>query len=74
MFIDRAPCTKLHKREQKDRTKTLPEFPNHVLKDYELCHVHFNALGTGHKVCVLGGWRVSWGGGDETNYLNFGGV
>ena len=35
VFIDRAPCTKLHKREQKDRTKTLPEFPNHVLKDYD---------------------------------------
>jgi hypothetical protein len=34
VFIDRAPCTKLHKREQKDSTKTLPEFPNHVLKDY----------------------------------------
>jgi hypothetical protein len=34
VFIDRAPCTKLHKREQKDRTKTLAEFPNHVLKDY----------------------------------------
>jgi hypothetical protein len=30
VFIDRAPCTKLHKREQKDSTKTLPEFPNHV--------------------------------------------
>ena len=25
---------KLHKSEQKDRTKTLVEFPNHVLKDY----------------------------------------
>jgi hypothetical protein len=36
VFIDRAPCTKLHKREQKDRTKTLAEFPNHVLKDYDL--------------------------------------
>ena len=34
MFIDRAPCTKVHKREQKDRTKTLAEFPNRVLKDY----------------------------------------
>jgi hypothetical protein len=34
VFIDRAPCTKLHKREQKDTTKTLVEFPNHVLKDY----------------------------------------
>ena len=34
VFIDRAPCTKLHKREQKDRTKTLAEFSNHVLKDY----------------------------------------
>jgi hypothetical protein len=34
VFIDRAPCTKLHKREQKDRTKTLANFPNHVLKDY----------------------------------------
>jgi hypothetical protein len=34
VFIDRALCTKLHiKREQKDRTKTLAEFPNHVLKD-----------------------------------------
>ena len=30
------PCTKLHKREQKDRTRTLAEFPNHVLKDYDL--------------------------------------
>jgi hypothetical protein len=27
---------KLHKREQKDRTKTLAEFPNHVLKDYAI--------------------------------------
>jgi hypothetical protein len=34
VFIDRAPYTKLHKREQKDRTKTLVEFSNHVLKDY----------------------------------------
>jgi hypothetical protein len=34
VFIDRAPCTKLHKRKGKDRTKTLAEFPNHVLKDY----------------------------------------
>jgi hypothetical protein len=32
VFIDREK--KLHKREQKDRTKTLAEFPNHVLKDY----------------------------------------
>jgi hypothetical protein len=32
-------------------------------------------LGTGHKVCVLEGWRVSWwvGGGYDTNYLTFGG-
>jgi hypothetical protein len=30
VFIDRAPCAKLHKREQKDRKKTLAEFPNHV--------------------------------------------
>jgi hypothetical protein len=39
VFIDRAPCTKLHKREQKDRTKTLAEFPNHALKDYDLTNV-----------------------------------
>jgi hypothetical protein len=38
VLIDHAPCTKLHKREQKDRTKTLPEFPNHVLKDYGEMH------------------------------------
>ena len=31
---DRAPCTKLHKVEQKDRTKTLAEFPDHILNDY----------------------------------------
>jgi hypothetical protein len=36
VFIDRAPCTKLHKREQKDRTKT--EFPNRVFKDYVATH------------------------------------
>jgi hypothetical protein len=35
VFIDRAPCTKLHKHKQKDTTKTLVEFPNHVLKDYD---------------------------------------
>ena len=35
VFIDRALCTKPHKREQKDITKTLPDFPNHVLKDYD---------------------------------------
>jgi hypothetical protein len=35
VFIDRAPGTKLHKREQKDRTKTLAEFPGHVLKDHD---------------------------------------
>ena len=34
MFIDRAPCTKLHKREQKDRTKILAEIPKHGLKDH----------------------------------------
>ena len=28
-------CTKLHKCEQKDRTKTLAEFPDHILNDYE---------------------------------------
>ena len=28
--------TKLHKREQKYRIKTLTEFPNHALKDYVL--------------------------------------
>ena len=33
-FSDRAPCTKLHKGEQKDRTKTLAEFPVHILNDY----------------------------------------
>ena len=38
VFIDRAPCTKLHKREQKDRTKNSAEFPNHVLKDYDSGH------------------------------------
>ena len=38
MFIDRAPYTKLHKREQKDRTKTSAEFPNHVLKDYVMMY------------------------------------
>jgi hypothetical protein len=31
-------CTKLHKHEQKDITKTLAEFPNHVLKDYGFLH------------------------------------
>ena len=30
-----GPCTKLHKVEQKDRTKTLAEFPDHVLNDYD---------------------------------------
>ena len=29
-----SPCTKLHKVEQKDRTKTLAEFPDHILNDY----------------------------------------
>ena len=29
-----SPCTKLHKDEQKDRTKTLAEFPDHILNDY----------------------------------------
>ena len=33
-FSVRAPCTKLHKVEQKDRTKTLAEFPDHILNDY----------------------------------------
>jgi hypothetical protein len=40
VFIDRAPCTKLHKREQKDRTKTLAEFPNHILKYYVVIQQH----------------------------------
>ena len=35
-FSDRAPCTKLHKGEQKDRTKTLAQFPDHILNDYGL--------------------------------------
>ena len=30
VFTDRAPCTKLHKREQKDKTQTLAEFPDHL--------------------------------------------
>ena len=34
VLSDRAPCTKLHKVEQKDRTKTLAEFPDHILNDY----------------------------------------
>ena len=34
MFSDRAPCTKLHKVEQKDRTKSLAEFLDHILNDY----------------------------------------
>ena len=29
-----VPCTKLHKGEQKDRTKTLAEFPDHIFNDY----------------------------------------
>ena len=33
---DRAPCTN-HKGEQKDRTKTLAEFPDHILNDYIVC-------------------------------------
>ena len=37
-FSDRAPCTKLHKVEQKDRTKTLAEFPDYVLNDYDYIH------------------------------------
>ena len=28
-FSNSAPCTKLHKGEQKDRTKTLSEFPDY---------------------------------------------
>jgi hypothetical protein len=44
VFIDRTPCTKLHKREQKDRTKTLAEFPNHVLKDYGLVGCGANTI------------------------------
>ena len=39
-FSDRAPCTKLHKDEQKDRTKTLAEFPDHILNDYDLIDSH----------------------------------
>ena len=30
-----SPCTKLHKVEQKDRTKTLAEFPDHILNDFD---------------------------------------
>ena len=33
-FSDRAPHTKFHKGEQKDRTKTLVEFPDYILNDY----------------------------------------
>ena len=33
-FSDRAPCTNLHIGEQKDRTMTLAEFPDHILNDY----------------------------------------
>ena len=29
-----SPCTSLHKHEQKDRTKILTEFPDHVSIDY----------------------------------------
>ena len=36
-FSDRAPCTKLHKGEQRDRTKTLAEFPDCILNDYIYC-------------------------------------
>ena len=30
-----SPCTSLHKHEQKDRTKTLAKFPDHVSIDYD---------------------------------------
>ena len=30
------PCTKLHKGEQKDRTKSFAEFPNYISIDYGL--------------------------------------
>ena len=56
VFIDRAPCTKLHQREQKDITKTLPEFPNHVLKDYdenELSHFSVSSLTEFSHHCFL---------------------
>ena len=36
MFSDRAPCTNLHKGVQKDRTKTLAEFPDDILNEYVL--------------------------------------
>ena len=37
--VHRAPCTNLHKDEQKDRTKTLAEFPDHILNDYGIWHI-----------------------------------
>ena len=43
-FSDRAPCTKLHKDEQKDRTKTLAEFPDHILNDYDLIHTNLTLI------------------------------
>ena len=33
-LLSSPPCTSLHKHEQKDRTKTLVEFPDHVSIDY----------------------------------------
>ena len=31
-----SPCTSLHKHEQKDRTKTLAESPDHILIDFDI--------------------------------------
>jgi hypothetical protein len=54
VFIDRGPCTKLHKRKQKDRTKTSVEFPNHVFKDYALIHNYVGpAQETILKLCPI---------------------
>ena len=37
------PCTKLQKGEQKDRTKTLAEVPDHILNDYIYIYVLINS-------------------------------
>ena len=48
-----SPCTSQHKHEQKDKTKTLVKFPNHVFVDFVYNHILAVRLGVCIQVCWI---------------------
>ena len=46
-----SPCTSQHKHEQKDKTKTLVKFPDHVFIDFDCSETTF--LGDGLETVAV---------------------